>query len=243
MKGILFRPAVWQGKLNTLARFGEAQTRRLGGLKGINKEPGEWELSRFNVGGRLDFGVVHFWNKSDINMPAITIKPHYQIGETVYIKEAWGIDDDDQPIIFYKQETPDWGGKWHSPLFMPERFARYFIKISDVRAEMLQEITEEDAQTEGVEQILWEPDDETNKALARIGAEQVTKPYPVGWRNYLRKFDGRYRYGQPKMYPDMVDSARASFYSLWDSLNEKRGYGWSVNPWVWVISFKIALSP
>jgi len=25
---------------------------------------------------------------------------------------------------------------------------------------------------------------------------------------------------------------------LWDSLNAKRGYGWSVNPWVWVITFK-----
>ena len=26
---------------------------------------------------------------------------------------------------------------------------------------------------------------------------------------------------------------------LWDSLNAKRGYGWSANPWVWVISFKM----
>lgn len=29
-----------------------------------------------------------------------------------------------------------------------------------------------------------------------------------------------------------------SFSDLWDSLNAKRGYGWDVNPWVWVISFK-----
>ena len=28
------------------------------------------------------------------------------------------------------------------------------------------------------------------------------------------------------------------FHNLWDSLNAKRGYGWEVNPWVWVISFK-----
>ncbi len=25
---------------------------------------------------------------------------------------------------------------------------------------------------------------------------------------------------------------------LWDSLNAKRGYGWSANPWVWVVSFR-----
>jgi len=29
------------------------------------------------------------------------------------------------------------------------------------------------------------------------------------------------------------------FIKLWDKINAKRGYGWSVNPWVWVISFKM----
>jgi hypothetical protein len=28
------------------------------------------------------------------------------------------------------------------------------------------------------------------------------------------------------------------FRQLWDALNAKRGYGWDVNPWVWVESFK-----
>lgn len=28
------------------------------------------------------------------------------------------------------------------------------------------------------------------------------------------------------------------FIDLWDNLNAKRGYGWDVNPWVWVIEFK-----
>lgn len=32
-------------------------------------------------------------------------------------------------------------------------------------------------------------------------------------------------------------SATASFMSLWDSINEKRGYGWDTNPWVWVTEF------
>jgi hypothetical protein len=29
------------------------------------------------------------------------------------------------------------------------------------------------------------------------------------------------------------------FISLWDGINAKRGYGWDVNPWVWVIEFKV----
>jgi hypothetical protein len=28
------------------------------------------------------------------------------------------------------------------------------------------------------------------------------------------------------------------WYDLWNSINEKRGYGWEVNPWVWVVEFK-----
>jgi hypothetical protein len=32
--------------------------------------------------------------------------------------------------------------------------------------------------------------------------------------------------------------ARAWFRKLWDSINSKRGYGWDVNPWVWVVVFK-----
>lgn len=30
------------------------------------------------------------------------------------------------------------------------------------------------------------------------------------------------------------------FSTLWDSLNEKRGFGWDANPWVWVIEFRRA---
>lgn len=33
---------------------------------------------------------------------------------------------------------------------------------------------------------------------------------------------------------------RPEFHQLWDSINAKRGYGWDVNPWVWVVEFKRA---
>lgn len=29
-----------------------------------------------------------------------------------------------------------------------------------------------------------------------------------------------------------------AYAELWDALNKKRGFGWDVNPWVWVVEFK-----
>jgi len=49
---------------------------------------------------------------------------------------------------------------------------------------------------------------------------------------------------QPFVYPDgrrELSSAESYswFINLWNSINEKRGYGWEVNPWCWCISFKV----
>ncbi len=34
------------------------------------------------------------------------------------------------------------------------------------------------------------------------------------------------------------EDPRWVFERLWDSINKNRGYGWNVNPWVWVVEFK-----
>ncbi len=33
-------------------------------------------------------------------------------------------------------------------------------------------------------------------------------------------------------------SAYSQFRDLWDSINKNRGFGWDVNPWVWVVDFE-----
>lgn len=45
-----------------------------------------------------------------------------------------------------------------------------------------------------------------------------------------------WRHDWKAVYP----SARASFASLWDRINAKRGYSWGSNPWVWVVEFQVA---
>ena len=40
--------------------------------------------------------------------------------------------------------------------------------------------------------------------------------------------------------PAVIGAERTIFAHLWDSINAKRGYGWIMNPWVWVVEFKRA---
>ena len=37
---------------------------------------------------------------------------------------------------------------------------------------------------------------------------------------------------------ERADERRSQYAWLWDSINAKRGYPWSSNPWVWVLGFK-----
>jgi hypothetical protein len=91
-------------------------------------------------------------------------KPRYKAGETVYVKEAWaknytGIEG---LPIHYKLDYPNGISdnhayglmEWHSPMFLPEKYARTFLLIEDVRPERLKEITEWDAEHEGLQE--WE---------------------------------------------------------------------------------------
>lgn len=36
------------------------------------------------------------------------------------------------------------------------------------------------------------------------------------------------------------DTPREAFVATWDTLYAARGFGWDVNPWVWVVTFKRA---
>lgn len=43
-----------------------------------------------------------------------------------------------------------------------------------------------------------------------------------------------------ELFPTVNTSYKANlwFERLWDSINAERGFGWDVNPWVWVLEFK-----
>lgn len=112
--------------------------------------------------------------------------------------------------------TGDPGVIWHPSIHMPRWASRITLEITDVRVERLHDISEEDAAAEGVKPFVVTQEDVD--VAQDCEEEFVAKcAAALGPGAFTHKFE---------------------FMFLWDSINEKRGYGWNKNPWVWVISFK-----
>ena len=81
-------------------------------------------------------------------------QPRYKVGETLYLQEPYFVSQ--TGVVFYKfdnngvQPSEQAHKKWENKLFMPEKFARYFIEITNVRCERLQDISDEDCAREGI---------------------------------------------------------------------------------------------
>ena len=83
------------------------------------------------------------------------IKPRYKVGEKDYLKEPYFIDDDRVIYRFDNYKDDHLICKWENKLFMPEKHARYFIEITEVRCERLQDISDEDCLKEGIKTDGW----------------------------------------------------------------------------------------
>lgn len=92
-------------------------------------------------------------------------KPYYKVGCTHYVGESYQLI---QPsangfsfvpldyMIAYKADATEEQLKaiktpWENKMFMPEKYARLFIKISAAKKQFIAEITEEEAHAEGFE--------------------------------------------------------------------------------------------
>ena len=87
------------------------------------------------------------------------IKAKYEIGDVLWVRETF-IDESDfgeSPNYVYKADCPNYqmvsGAKWKPSIFMPREVCRLFLKITNIRVERLQEITEDDAEKEGIKEF------------------------------------------------------------------------------------------
>ena len=87
-------------------------------------------------------------------------RPPYQPGDILYVRETWCALPVNEAghmrghsIYYYRADgdlRPEgWRGKWRPSIHMPKEAARIWLKVTDVRVERLQDITEEGAKKEG----------------------------------------------------------------------------------------------
>lgn len=103
------------------------------------------------------------------------------------------------------------GCRWKPSIHMPRWASRIDLEVVSVRVERPHDISEEDAKAEGMVAGMIEPTWDEPRSLG----------------------DGYSIQGM-----GCHASPAGKFQILWIELNEKRGYGWDVNPWVWVVEFK-----
>lgn len=86
--------------------------------------------------------------------------PPYQLGDILYVRETWcGLPVNEaghfrgHPIYYYKADgdlRPEgWRGAWRPSIHMPKEAARIWLKVTDVRVERLQDITDDGAKADG----------------------------------------------------------------------------------------------
>ncbi|EPV0628812.1 morphogenetic protein [Citrobacter koseri] len=83
-------------------------------------------------------------------------------GDRIWVRETWARYNIDQNShdIAYRATTPaDWPeeGRWRPSIHMPRWASRILLEIIDVRVERLNDISQEDAQAEGMELTGWRP--------------------------------------------------------------------------------------
>lgn len=77
-------------------------------------------------------------------------------GDRLWVRETWcywgAISEPlNTSAIAYRADADQSGVRWRPAIFMPRWASRITLEITDVRVERLQEISEEDAQAEGLE--------------------------------------------------------------------------------------------
>lgn len=79
--------------------------------------------------------------------------PYGAPGDLLWVRESWGIIDDNTVVTgaaAYRATDPMALDKWRPSIHMPRWASRLTLEITDVRVERLQDISEDDAECEGV---------------------------------------------------------------------------------------------
>ena len=80
-------------------------------------------------------------------LPYIEKNPPYKYNDVLYVRETWC--QVAANIFWYKADSKIQNILWHPSIHMPKDAARIFLRVTGVKEERLQEITDEQAEKEG----------------------------------------------------------------------------------------------
>lgn len=223
MKEHISRPILFSGQMVRAILDGrKTQTRR------VVKAPKHMGHKEIKAACQIDDGSWIFWDHWSADLRIFTrtaykdggfFSPYGKSGDRLWVRETWAQHPDGEGIL-YRATDPGWddndsGLRWKPSIHMFRKDSRIDLLIKDIRVERLQDISEEDCLTEGIDEE-GEVFNLSQNILDNLGVV-------------------------PGATHDIPDSspAKAEFKYLWDSINGKRaGCSWDDNPWVWVVEFK-----
>jgi hypothetical protein len=150
MRPILFSPAMVEAVLSGQ----KTQTRRI-----IKPQPDPSFHVQVGTGLSLDgngvFGALY--SKGGIHADFVKC-PYGKVGDILWVREKWldaSIGKKDlRDVIYFSSESgklyDKQGAKWKPSIFMPREACRIFLKITDIRIEVLNKISDDDCLAEGV---------------------------------------------------------------------------------------------
>ncbi|GHT09095.1 hypothetical protein FACS189426_06460 [Bacteroidia bacterium] len=194
MKGILFKEPLFHKVIDGK----KTQTRQI-----MKPQPS------FKYNGKSEIVVCELSENCCYNSDLDKIiSPRFKVGEKVFLKEPYSFGFEDECVYKFSSEKIA-NFEWENKLFMPEKYARYFIEITGVRCERLQDISYEHCLKEGIVRS-WNNDEWYNL---------INRPYEY-FNGYVT-----------------CEHAEDAYADLIDRINGKGT--WKRNPFVWVYDFKL----
>lgn len=169
--------------------------------------------------------------------------PYGEPGDRLWVRETFALERwDDEPKT--PNDRPIYRHDWDGTEFDSEYWLWPHYKATDPAPELCYEDDEND---DGEPKVKWKPSIHMPRWASRIMLEivdvRVDRLQDIN-RNEA-KAEGvshvwEWPGGKDKKYfsRGVLNPCVANFSVLWDDINAARGFGWSVNPWVWVIEFK-----
>lgn len=158
----------------------------------------------------------------------------YDVGDILYVRETW-TDRGDSSYMYkadYRENEKFYRGgkevavKWKPSLFMPKEAARIFLRVTNVSVTRLQDMTDNDVAKEGVPGDIDYP------------ISSIYCPYCKGEGLVGTLHSGTLGYMEVEC--NHCDTRIKRFKNLWDFTIKQDidKYGWSANPWAWIIEFE-----